>query len=87
MESYDVLDYPEPKTLAETIGETLGGFIEAPNVGARQQATDAAFWQVPAQIVGPNAWPQIKQGIDTMMLLRQEPVLVVTPSIFIFGKH
>lgn len=87
LESYDVLDYPEPKTLAETIGETLGGFVESPKVGASQQATDAAFWQVPAQIVGPHAWPQIKQGIDTMMLLRKEPVLVVTPSIFIFGKH
>lgn len=76
------------KTLAETIGETLGGFIEAPKVGGtRNQMADAAFWQVPAEIVGPHAWPQIKQGIDTMMLLRQEPVLVVTPSIFIFGKH
>lgn len=87
LNSYDVLDYPAPKTLAETIGEALGGFIEAPRVGAQSQMASSAFWQVPAEIVGPHAWPQIKQGIDTMMLLRQEPVLVVTPSIFIFGKH
>lgn len=87
IESYDVLDYPAPKSLADTIGEAIGGFIESPKVGASKQMADAAFWQVPAEIAGPHAWPQIKRGIDTMMLLRQEPVLVVTPSVFIFKNH
>jgi protease-4 len=84
---YDVLDYPAPKSFAESIGEMLGGMVQSPRVGSKAQVGDAGIWQIPAELAGPQAWPQIRQGINTMLMLRDEPVLVVNPSVFIFKNH
>jgi protease-4 len=90
LSEYEVMDFPGPKSLGEVIGETLGGFVSAPGSvrgAAKDFAKNAAaegFMQLPAEIAGPRAWSQIRQGLGSVMLLRKEPVLVVTPKVFIW---
>lgn len=89
-EGFGVMHFPGPKSLGEALEDMVGGFVTSPEVlkaAAENFGANAAkegFLQLPAELLGPQAWRQVRQGMGAMMLLRKEPVLVVTPRVMIF---
>jgi protease IV len=83
LEDYGVVHYPGPKGLEEMIQESLGGFVRAPaSIGA-----DAGLGGVVAvlrEAVGPKAWPGVRDAINGLLLLRDEPVVLTVPRALIF---
>jgi protease-4 len=79
LEEYGVVHYPGPKSLPELLEQGMGGFVQAPRIGA---ATGAA--EVLREAVGARAWPAVRDSIGAMMLLRDEPVVLTMPRALIF---
>lgn len=82
LRDYDVLDYPAPKSISEVLEDTLKGFVQAPMPGDDRQAR--ALFAMPAELLGPRAWPQVQRGLESIILLRDEPVLTTMPRVLIF---
>ena len=80
MSDYEVMDLPGPKPLEEVIRDAMKGFASAP---VRGQATMEPVAAVAREIVGPHAWPALRDGMNAMMLLRQQPVILMTPSVIV----
>lgn len=82
---FQILEYPGPKSLADAIGEMLGGSTAAPNL--RQQfAEDAGAAMavgILKQMVGEKRWPAIRDQLSAFMQLRSEPVLLTSPTAVI----
>lgn len=88
-DEYDVMRFPAPASLEETLQNLMGGFglraatrnqaaMEASNAGL-----DAAASLI-RELVGPRAWPSLRDSIKAMWQMRREPVLLTTPRILIF---
>ena len=85
LDAYDVMHFPGPKSLPEVLEETFSRFAQAPGV-SMPNMTASPIGQLEGtaqQIFGP-AWTQIRQNIVGAMQLRKEPVLLMSPSFFIF---
>lgn len=85
LRDYDVLDYPGPKSfqemmqdLAENFGASAPG-IRAP-LGSAVLPEVAAFAR---EVIGPQAWPQVRDSLGAMMQLRKEPVVLAIPRALI----
>jgi len=79
MSSYDVMDYPAPKTLSEMLEDAFGSFVSAPAVGSELAAPAAML----REIVGPEAWPSVRDNVEGLMELRKEPVLLMLPRAIV----
>lgn len=77
MSRYSIMHYPGPKSFDELLEEMLGGIVEAP--GVEQQWAGLA-----KMAIGDDAWPVVRDGIERMMLLRNEPVLLTMPRVLIW---
>lgn len=80
-DSYDVMDFPAPKSLQEVLQDALGGFsAKAPGVSGA-----AALGQVDAlgQVTFGQSWGQVRTHLSALMQLRSEPVLLISPSVLI----
>ncbi len=78
---YDVLSFPRPKSLAEALENLFGGFGMA-RAGGGSALQDAA--EALKEIVGPRAWPGVRDSLSAMWQLREEPVLLTMPRALIF---
>jgi protease-4 len=76
---YDVMHYPGPKTLGDMVDDMLTGRASAP-AGAEM----AGLIGVLRETVGPAAWPEVRDALSGMWLLREEPVVVTMPGALIF---
>lgn len=79
LETYDVVDYPEPPSFADMI-ENAFGSAEAPS-GAGAMAE---LRRIGTSVVGEQAWSQVSQAMEGLLQLRREPVLLMHPGILIF---
>jgi protease-4 len=80
LEDYGVMDYPAPRSIPELLEEAFKGFgASAPKVIAPETQVAAAL----KEVVGPRAWPQIREAISGLMLLRDEPVVLVMPRVIV----
>ena len=79
MRDYDVMDYPAPKSFSEILEEAFGGFVSSPRVGAELAGPAAAV----RELVGPEAWPAVRDNIEGLMELRNEPVLLMVPRAIV----
>jgi len=83
--SYDVMDYPP----APGLGEILGGLFEqmasAPGAGGDSANTTSPKMLIGLlkEVVGPDAWPQVRDQFSAIMQMRKEPVLLVSPRAII----
>lgn len=81
---YDVLDYPPAPGLAEMLEGMLGTMASAPAADDNTvRAPLAAGIGVLREVVGRDAWPQVRDNLSALMQLRRERVLLVTPSVLI----
>jgi len=71
---YDVLDYPGPMSLDQLIEQFSGGMVASPIDGLAQ---------VVQKIVGPQAWPIIKQRIDATIMLQGQPIMLLDPTVLV----
>ena len=79
LETYEVVDYPEPPSFADMI-ENAFGSAEAP--GAPGVLSELR--RIGTSVVGDRAWAQIAQAMDGVLQLRREPVILMHPGILIF---
>ncbi|MCC6230119.1 MAG: S49 family peptidase [Phycisphaerales bacterium] len=77
---YEVMDLPGPKPLEEVIRDAMKGFASAP-IGGKAAMDPIA--KVASEIVGPHAWPALRDGMNAMLLLREQPVILMTPSVIV----
>ncbi len=74
-DSYDVLDYPGPMTLAEMFENGLPFGAASPRVEAVETLRAA---------VGEQAWDAVADAMQALLQLREEPVLLAMPRVVIF---
>ncbi len=81
---YDILEYPGPASLMDVIGESLGATSAAVPLRARHAdasllpLTDAA-----RALVGERQWPALRDSLGAVMQLRDQPVLLASPTVII----
>lgn len=81
---YDVMHYPGPKSIEELLQEMLGGFgMHAPSAQHTGLLVNAAIDAL-QEIVGPRAWPVVRDSLNAMWQMRREPVLLTSPRVLIF---
>lgn len=79
LDTYDVMDFPGPKGFEEFLEESFGGFVRSPAAGVRSQ-----FYGVLEAAVGPRAWPAVRDALNALALLRDQPVVLTAPRAIIF---
>jgi protease-4 len=86
-----VMDWPAPRPFEEVIEEMLSGFTaSAPgvsnnnNAGPLDAALARAVLSLPAHLIGPRAWAQVRTALDGALQLRSERVLLMNPRVLIF---
>jgi protease-4 len=75
MSNYDVLDYPGPMSFEDLMEQFTGGMVSSPIEGIER---------VVQSVVGPQAWPAVRQRIDGAIMLKNQPVMLMDPNILIF---
>lgn len=59
--------------------QSLGAMISNSNNGSL-----AGINLLGREVFGPAAWPQVSRGIQGLLLLRDQPVVLMTPSVYVF---
>lgn len=75
MSNYDVMDYPGPMSFEDLMEQFTGGMVSSPIKGIEN---------IVQSIVGPEAWPTVRQRIDGAVMLKGQPVMLMDPNILIF---
>ena len=84
---FEVMHFPAPRTLEEIAKDTLGGMVSSPRVSASDFTSTLvgpAMIGAVREIVGPKAWAQIEPSLTGILQLRDEPVVLISPSVLIF---
>lgn len=82
LESYDVMTFPGPKSLADAIEDMMGKFGQNAS-DAEPPVARAQIAGMLKEIVGPQAWPSVRRGVASMLVLRDQPVVLVSPSVLV----
>lgn len=88
LDHYDVIEFPRPQSLEEIIEETFGSFVAAPSLSAaarpaaRAAITDAIA-QTLGQAMGPARFRAVRDQLEALILMRDQPVLLVSPTAII----
>lgn len=80
---YDVMDFPRPRSLDEVLSDMFGQF----GLGASMGADLASVSPVAAaakELLGEQAWNQLRDSLGAFMQLRNEPVILVSPRVLMF---
>src|SRR5262249_31966208 len=83
LENYGIVHYPGPKSLKEMVEDSLGGFVQAPDVGSRAPALGGAV-EALRGAGGRRAWPAVRDSRGARMRPGDEPVVVAMPRALIF---
>ncbi|OAB63403.1 hypothetical protein AY599_18860 [Leptolyngbya valderiana BDU 20041] len=81
--SYDVRHYPGPKSLTEILEESLGGFMGA-NAPTAVDASALPMVRAVRAAVGEQTWTQMVHSLNSITLLREEPVVLTAPTVVTF---
>lgn len=82
--AYDVLDYPAPQGLGEILESMFGSMASAKVNGAASSNPLAGIAAAIREIVGPKAWPALRDQMSALLQLRKENVLLTSPRAVIF---
>ncbi len=89
-DSYDVMTYPGPMSFGDMMEQMLPfASIRAPtqNTAVNEQTMDhfvrGAGAAMLRQVIGKRNWPQVRDSLNGLMLLQDEPVLLIAPRIII----
>lgn len=83
IDHYEVLDYPGPKSFEELLHDVAGRFgASAPRVGSSGPVMPEMA-AVARELIGPRAWPALRDSMAAMMQLRKEPVILALPRAVI----
>ncbi len=92
--AYDVVGYPAPKSLQDLVESMLRPFSAAAGIGGADSG--GAGSGIPGgrlaqelaaalrEVVGPRAWPALRDSMNAASQMRKEPVLLVTPRVMLF---
>jgi protease-4 len=81
---YDVMDYPPAKSLQEALGEMAERFGVSASAGAVEGAGLAPLVSALRDAIGAKAWPGVRDAVQSLLQLRDEPVLVAMPRVLVF---
>lgn len=81
LDEFEVIDYPGPMGLDEFLSDSLGGFVRAPGVDASGAIAGKSLVNLAETIVGPRAWPAVRDAAGALAQLRREPVLLAMPRV------
>lgn len=81
LDEYDVMDYPGPKSFEQFIEEMFGG-VNARAGGVRGPVGELAT--AAEQLLGPAKWRQVRWGLEALMQLREQRVMLTMPSAIVF---
>lgn len=81
-DQYDVFDYPPAPGLGEML-ESIFGQMASAEAGAGTQTPQAVVAAL-REIVGPDAWPAVRDNVAAIMQMRREKVLLISPRALIF---
>lgn len=85
LKSYDVMDYPGPKSIGEMLGDMLGQFIVAPGIDAKASMLGGGQGAGMArELVGERVWDQIRRAWSGFLELREQRVILMSPRVLIF---
>ncbi|MEZ6317915.1 MAG: S49 family peptidase [Phycisphaerales bacterium] len=82
MDDYDVVEYPAPPSFEEMIERMLGGFVKAPSVAQSAAAANPLAATLEG-VLGTDRFNAIRDSLNAMALLRDEPVLLTSPRAII----
>jgi protease-4 len=80
LRDYDVMDYPGPKSLDDLLNQMFGGMASAPSL--RPERIELLAETLRAA-VGEGSWPMVRDVLTGLMLLRDEPVLLIVPRAIV----
>ncbi len=80
--AYDIMDYPAPKTLPELISDAMERFGMGASAPSGQAGLDTLAAGV-REVVGPRAWPGLRDAMGALMQMREEPVILVSPRVLL----
>ena len=72
---FDVAHYPSPPSFEKMIEEMLGGFLQSPGMVIGQSQIEMTL----RTLLGEKRYLSVVDQLNGMMLMRDEPVLLVTP--------
>lgn len=76
---YAVMDYPAPRSLPEVLEDAFKGFgVWAPGTSGQNHLVMGL-----RELVGERAWPSVRSALSGLMLLRDQPVVLVMPRAII----
>lgn len=82
LDSYAVMDFPAPRPLDEVLEDAFKGFgVRARGAHAATQPSELIAML--RAVVGERSWPAVARSLDAIMVLRDEPVATVMPSVLI----
>lgn len=81
LSSYDVLDYPGPKSIGEMIEDMLGQFVIAPGVDSSTGVTPLSH--AARELLGEQTWSQIQRSWSGFLELREQRVILMSPRVLI----
>lgn len=73
---YDVMDFPEPPSIEDMIGQALGGFVNAP--------VSSEKLGMLRQLIGERRFGALRDAWTTTKMLQSEPVLLTAPRVLSF---
>ncbi|MCK4871664.1 MAG: S49 family peptidase [Phycisphaerales bacterium] len=71
---YDVVDYPEPESIEDFLGSIMS--LAAPD-------QTAGLAMMLRELVGEKHWPVVRDTLSGLLLLRREPVLLISPRVLL----
>lgn len=84
--SYDVMDYPAPKSLEEVLEDLFKAFgvaASAPGAGLERSRLIGDVRAAGAALLGERAWGSIAAPLEAFLLLRTQPVILASPTVLI----
>jgi hypothetical protein len=83
-DGYEVMHFPAPKSLAETLEETMRS-VQAP--GGLAKSTGMTPLQIAGQaiheLVGDQSWHQLQPQLEGFMQMREGKILLMSPSAIV----
>ncbi|MEM1109572.1 MAG: S49 family peptidase [Planctomycetota bacterium] len=80
---YDVVNLPGPLSLNTYLNSLFGVKSPSPSAASPLEARLPAFAQTARQLLGPLAWRSVSRLLQGVMLLQDEPVLMLMPAAIV----
>ncbi|MBX3316502.1 MAG: S49 family peptidase [Phycisphaeraceae bacterium] len=83
IDRYEIVDYPGPMGFDEFIESAFGGLVRSPSTSVGGAITINPMLEMARTIIGPRAWPAVRDAAASLSQLRREPVILSMPRAVI----